>query len=144
MYSLRPTSSRSTIYLFIYLFIYFIFKFFLTDPRSPIPRSPDSSILDPDFPVNHDVLLIKIILFFLDHWSDRLFQNNQPFQSIEFVDRPVGHVLHILSYGHEVLQVECVIVKYKATHINTSVTHTTLGWISTDAFLSPHVNERKF
>ena len=27
-----------------------------------------------------------------------------------------------LFYGHEVLQVECVIVKYKATRINTSLT----------------------
>ena len=32
-----------------------------------------------------------------------------------------------LFYGHEVLQVECVIVKYEATRINTSVIHTTLG-----------------
>ena len=44
-----------------YWFIHLIFKFFLTDPRSLIPRS---SILDPDFPVNLEFLLIKIILFF--------------------------------------------------------------------------------
>ena len=56
MYSLRPTLP-----LIHDLFIYFIFKFFLTDPLSLIPRS---SILDPDFPVNLEVLLIKIILFF--------------------------------------------------------------------------------
>ena len=49
---------------FIYLFIYFIFKFFLTDARSLISRS---AILDPDFPVNLEVLLIKIIPFFFDH-----------------------------------------------------------------------------
>ena len=35
---------------------YFISSFFLTDPRSPI--------LDPSFPVNLEVLLIKIVLFF--------------------------------------------------------------------------------
>ena len=29
-----------------------------------------------------------------------------------------------LLYGHEVLQVECMIVKYKATRINTFVRHT--------------------
>ena len=45
------------------LFIYFIFKFLLN--RSSIPYSP-STILDPDFPVNLEVLLIKIIVFF-DH-----------------------------------------------------------------------------
>ena len=59
IYSLRPTSP-----LIHDLFIYFIFKFFLTDPRSLISRS---SILDPDFPVNLEVLLMKIILFFFDY-----------------------------------------------------------------------------
>ena len=44
---------------FIYLF-YFQFLF----NRSSIPNS---SILDPDFPVNLEVLLIKIILFVFDH-----------------------------------------------------------------------------
>ena len=54
------------------LFIYCIFKFFFTDPRSPIPDprfslpDPPSSILAPGFPVNLDVLLIKIVIFF-DH-----------------------------------------------------------------------------
>ena len=43
------------------LFIYFIFKVFLTDPRSLISRS---SILYSDFPEKLEVLLIKIILFF--------------------------------------------------------------------------------
>ena len=90
------------------LFIYFIFKFLLN--RSSIPYSP-SPIFDPDFPVNLEVLLIKIIVFF-DHWSNHLFQNNQRFQAIEFVDRPVPEKLDkgFLFYGHEVLQVECVIV----------------------------------
>ena len=55
---------RPTIYLFI------SFSIFLTDPRSsiPDPRSPipypRSSILDPRFPVNLEVLLIKMVLFF--------------------------------------------------------------------------------
>ena len=44
---------------FIYLF-YFQVLF----NRSSIP---DFSIVDPDFPVNLEVLLIKIILFFFDH-----------------------------------------------------------------------------
>ena len=43
------------------LFIYFIFKFFFK--WSSIP-DPLSLILDPDFPVNLEVLLIKIIFFF--------------------------------------------------------------------------------
>ena len=51
---------------FIYLF-YFQVLF----NRSSIPDfsilDPRSSILDPDFPVNLEVLLIKIILFFFDH-----------------------------------------------------------------------------
>ena len=136
IYRLRPTSS-----LIHHLFIYFIFKFFLTDPWSLISRS---SILDPDFPVNLEVLLIKIILFFFDHWSDQLFQNNQRFQAIEFLDQPVPEKLDMgfLFYGHEVLQVECAVSQvqsYPYKHISD-----TLGWISTDAFLAPHVNARKF
>ena len=138
-YSLRPTSS-----LIHDLFIYFIFKFFLTDPWSLISRS---SILDPDFPVNLEVLLIKIILFFFDHWSDQLFQNNQRFQAIEFLDQPVPEKLDMgfLFYGHEVLQVECAdsqVQSYPYKHIRD--TYVTLGWISTDAFLAPHVNAHKF
>ena len=54
IYSLWPTSS-----LIHDLFIYFIFKSFLT-----ISSIPDFLILDPDFPVNLEVLLIKIIRFF--------------------------------------------------------------------------------
>ena len=139
IYSLRPTSS-----LIHDLFIYFIFKFFLTDPWSLISRS---SILDPDFPVNLEVLLIKNILFFFDHWSDQLFQNNQHFQAIEFLDQPVPEKLDMgfLFYGHEVLQVECAdsqVQSYPYKHIRD--TYVTLGWISTDAFLAPHVNARKF
>ena len=89
------------------LFIYFIFKFFLSDRWSL------------------EVLLITIVLFF-DHWSNQLFQSIQRFQAIEFLDRTVPEKLDMafLFYGHEVLQVECVIVKYKATRINTSVTLT--------------------
>ena len=139
IYSLRPTSP-----LIHDLFIYFIFKFFLTDPWSLISRS---SILDPDFPVNLEVLLIKIILFFFDHWSDQLFQNNQHFQAIEFLDQLVPEKLDMgfLSYGHEVLHVECVdsqVQSYPYKQIRD--TYVTLGRISTDAFLAPHVNARKF
>ena len=124
---------------FIYLF-YFQVLF----NRSLIP---DFSILDPDFPVNLEVLLIKIILFFFDHWSDQLFQNNQHFQAIEFLDQPVPEKLDMgfLFYGHEVLQVECAdsqVQSYPYKHIRD--TYVTLGWISTDAFLAPHVNARKF
>ena len=135
IYSLRPTSP-----LIHDLFIYFTFNVFLTDPLSLISRS---SILDPDFPLNLEVLLIKIILLFFDRWSDQLFQNNQHFQAIEFLDQPVPEKLDMgfLFYGHKELQVECAVSQdqnpYK--HIRE-----TLGWISTDAFLAPHVNTRKF
>ena len=37
------------------------------------------------------VLLIKILFFFFQHLSSaHLFQSNQPFQAIEFVDRHVS------------------------------------------------------
>ena len=51
------TADPRFIYLFIYLFILFYFQVLFN--RSFIP---DFSILDPDFPVNLEVLLIKIIL----------------------------------------------------------------------------------
>ena len=113
---LKSAANITTIHdLFIYLFI--SFSSFFTDPRS--------SILHPRFPVNLEVLLIKIatVLSF-DHGSKKLFQSNQRFQAIEFVDPPVSEKpdMRFLFYGHEVLQVECVIVKYKARK-NTSVTH---------------------
>ena len=138
IYSLRPTSP-----LIHDLFIY-LFYFQVLFNRSLIP---DFSILDPDFPVNLEVLLIKIILFFSDHWSDQLFQNNQHFQAIEFLDQLVPEKLDMgfLSYGHEVLHVECVdsqVQSYPYKQIRD--TYVTLGRISTDAFLAPHVNARKF
>ena len=119
---------------FIHLFYFQVF--FLTDPRSPILHH-QSSILDPDFPVNPEVLLIMIIVFF-DHWSNHLFKSNQRFQAIEFVDRPVPKKLDMgfLFYGHEVLQVECVIVWYKGARINTSVLHTYLTHVNLN-----HVNK---
>ena len=52
IYSVRPKSLRSTIYLFI-----FISSVFLTDPQSSILDSR-SLILDPGFPVNLEVFLI--------------------------------------------------------------------------------------
>ena len=74
----------------------------------------------------------------------KLFQNNQRFQAIEFLDQPFPEKLDMgfLFYGHEVLQVECAVSQvqsYPYKHISD-----TLGWISTDAFLAPHVNARKF
>ena len=73
--------------------------------------------------------------------------NNQHFQAIEFMDQPVPEKLDMgfLFYGHEVLQVECAdsqVQSYPYKHIRD--TYVTLGWISTDAFLAPHVNARKF
>ena len=50
------------IYLFIYLFILFSSFFFLTDSRSPILHHR-SFILDPDFPVNLEVCLLRLFLF---------------------------------------------------------------------------------
>ena len=41
-----------------------------------------------------EVLLIKIVLF-SDHFSNHLFQSNQRFQAIEFVDRPVPEKLDV-------------------------------------------------
>ena len=66
---------------------------------------------------------------------------------IEFLDQPVAEKLDrvFLLYGHEVLQVECAdsqVQSYPYKHIRD--TYVTLGWISTDAFLAPHVNARKF
>ena len=106
------------------LFIYFIFNFFfLTDPRLSIPNSRSSLQV---FQETSNCYSLRLFFFF-DHWSNHLFQSNQRFQAIEFVDRHVPEKLDIgfLFYEHEVLQVEYVIVKYKATRINTctSVTH---------------------
>ena len=77
----------------------------------------------------------------------KLFQNNQRFQAIEFLDQPFPEKLDMgfLFYGHEVLQVECAdsqIQSYRYKLIRG--TCVTLGWISTDAFLATYVNARKF
>ena len=95
---------------FIHLFYFQVSFKPILDPLFSI-TNPRSSIFDPDFPVNLEVLLIMIIVFF-DHWSNHLFQSHQRFQAIEFVDRPVPEKLDMgfLFYGHEVLQVECVLV----------------------------------
>ena len=97
---------------FIYLFYFQVFF-----NRSSIP-DPDSSILDPDFPVN-----LEVYSFFFDHWRDQLFQDNQHFQVIEFLDQPVPEKLDMgfLFYGHEVLQVECAdsqVQSYPYKHIS--------------------------
>ena len=59
---------------------------------------------------------IAIVLSFSTTPSKKLFQSNQRFQAIEFLDPTVSEKpdMRFLFYGHEVLQVECVIVKYKA------------------------------
>ena len=69
------------------LFIYFVyFQVFFN--RSPILPS----ILHPRFPVNLEVLLMKIaiVLSFSTTPSKKLFQSNQRFQAIEFLDRIVS------------------------------------------------------
>ena len=76
-----------------------------------------------------------------------MFQNNQHFHAIEFLDQPVAEKLDMafLFYGHEVLEVECAnsqVQSYPYKHIRG--TYVTLGWISTDAFLGPHINARTF
>ena len=123
------------------LLLLFFFKW------SSIPDSP-SPILDPDFPVNLEVLLITIILFFFffDHWSDHLFQSNQRFQAIEFVNRPVPDKLDmgfLCSASGVASRVrDSQVQSYRYKHIRD--TYVTLGWISTVAFLAPHINARKF
>ena len=129
---LQSAAHITTDLRFTYLFI---LKFFFI--RSLIP---DSWILDPDFSVNLEVLLIKIILFFFDLWSDQLLQNNQHFQAIELLDQPVQEKLDMgfLFYGHEsARQVECAdsqVQSYPYKHIRD--TYLTLGRISTGAFLA--------
>ena len=51
----------------------------------------------------------------------------------------------LLFYGHEVLQVECADSQVQSyPYKNIRDTYVTFGWISTDAFLAPHVNAHKF
>ena len=137
IYSLRPTSPPDPPFIYS-----FYFQVLLN--RSSIPNS---SILDPDLPVNLEVLLIKIIIFFSTTEVISCSINNQHFQTIEFLDQPVPEKLDMgfPFYGHKVLQVECPdsqVQSYPYKHIRD--TYVTLGWISTDAFLAPHVNARKF
>ena len=55
---------------------------------------------------------------------DPRFSIPDPRSSILAPGFPEKLDMGFLFYGHEVLKVECVIVKYKATRINTAVTHT--------------------
>ena len=55
-----------------------------------------------------NVWLIKIVLFF-DHWSNHLFQSNQHFQVIEFVNRPVQEKLDI---SHRFLCIAFVMMQF--------------------------------
>ena len=89
----------------------------------------------------------RLFFFFSDHWSDQLFQNNQHFQAIEFLDQPVPEKLDMgfLFYGHEVLQVECVDSQVQSYSYITHPWHICNVWqISTDPFLASHVKARKF
>ena len=121
---LQSVAHITTIYLFIYFQVFFLNRSLIPDSPSPI-LDPRSSILDPDFPVHLEVLLIKIVLFF-DHRSNHLFQSNQRFQAIEFVDQPVPEKLDMgfLCAASGAASRVRQIVKYKTTHINKSVTHT--------------------
>ena len=78
----RPTSPRSTIYLFILLSSFFEP---ILDPRFSIP------ILDPRPWLSSKLRSFTHYdySFFLDHLSNHLLQSNERFQAIEFVDRPV-------------------------------------------------------
>ena len=103
-------SPRSKIYLLILLIL---FEFFLTNPRYPIPNS-GSSILDPWSWFSST----PRSLFFFSSTE----VSNQHFQAIEFVDQPILEKLNMgfLFYEHEVLEVVCLIFKYKATHSSWS------------------------
>ena len=66
---------------------------------------------------------------------------------MEFLDQTVPEKLDMgfLFYGHELLQVECADSQVQSyPYKNISDTYVTLEWISTDAFLAPHVNAHKF
>ena len=121
---LQSVAHITTIYLFIYFQVFFLNRSLIPDSPSPI-LDPRSSILDPDFPVHLEVLLIKIVLFF-DHRSNHLFQSNQRFQAIEFVDQPVPEKLDMgfLCAASGAASRVRQIVKYKTTRINKSVTDT--------------------
>ena len=71
-----PTFSVTTFLSRLFRHDYFRNDVFLTTFSFywlPFPsHHPPSSILAPGFPVNLEVLLIKIVLFF-DHWSNQLF-----------------------------------------------------------------------
>ena len=103
-------SPRSKIYLLILLIL---FEFFLTNPRYPIPNS-GSSILDPWSWFSST----PRSLFFFSSTE----VSNQHFQAIEFVDQPIPEKLNMgfLFYEHEVLEVVCLIFKYKATRSSWS------------------------
>ena len=68
-------------------FIYIFSSFFLTDPRSWI-TDPQTCF----FQETSKFCSLRLFLLF-DHWSNHLFQSNQRFQAIEFMDRPVPEKL---------------------------------------------------
>ena len=97
----------------------------LTKPRSPILNS-GSSIIDP------------WSWFSSTPWSLFFFSStevsNQHVQAIEFVDQPVPEKLNMgfLLYGYGVLQVVCVVFKYKATRNFLIIKHICDTYITSD------------
>ena len=68
----------------------------------------------------HD--LFFLLLLFSSFFNRSLIPD--PRSSILAPGFPEKLDMRFLFYGHEELKVECVIVKYKATRINTPMTHT--------------------
>ena len=117
---LQSVAHITTIHdLFFYFFSKVILdpRFSITDPRSWFSSKPRS-------------------------FTHYLFQGNQRFQAIEFVDRPVPDKLDMgflcSASGIASRVRDCQVQSYWYKH------NVTLGWISTIAFLAPHINARKF
>ena len=70
------------------------------------------------------LLLLFSSFFNRSSIPDPRFSIPDPPSSILAPGFPEKLDMGFLFYGHEVLKVECVIVKYKATRINTPMTHT--------------------
>ena len=110
---LHSVAHITTIYLFILLSICL--------NRSSIPYSP-SPILDPRSWFSSKPQ-------FYSFRSSRLFQSNQRFQAIEFVDRPVPEKLDMAARGAASGVRDSQVQSYPNKHIRD--TYVTLGWIST-------------
>ena len=137
---LQSVAHITTIHdLFIYLFYFQVF--FLSDPRSPILHHRSSILIFQETSKFYSLRLF----FFFDYLSAHLFQSNQRFQAIEFVDRPVPEKLNIgflcSARGVASRVRDSQVQNYRYKHSRD--TYVTLGWISTVAFLAPHINARK-